>query len=165
MKKTFDDIMQDAKRVVPEVSVEDVRQRLAGNGRAVHLLDVREKEEYREGHLPGAVSIPRGFLEMKMETEVPDRDAEIIAYCQGGTRSLMAGVVMREMGYSNVVSMTGGFGAWKQSGNQWVADRQFTPDQIQRYNRHFILPEVGEEGQAKLLDARVLDRGRLLRRP
>lgn len=156
MKKTFDDIMQDAKRVVPEVSVEDVRQRLAGNGRAVHLLDVREKEEYREGHLPGAVSIPRGFLEMKMETEVPDRDAEIIAYCQGGTRSLMAGVVMREMGYSNVVSMTGGFGAWKQSGNQWVADRQFTPDQIQRYNRHFILPEVGEEGQAKLLDARVL---------
>jgi molybdopterin/thiamine biosynthesis adenylyltransferase/rhodanese-related sulfurtransferase len=156
MKKTFDDIMQDAKRVVPEVSVDDVRQRLNGNGRPVHLLDVREKEEYREGHLPGAVSIPRGFLEMKMETEVPDRDAEIIAYCQGGTRSLMAGVVMKEMGYSNVVSMTGGFGAWKQSGNQWVADRQFTPDQIQRYNRHFILPEVGEEGQAKLLDARVL---------
>ena len=156
MKKTFDDIMQDAKRVVPEVSVDEVRQRLSGNDRPVHLLDVREKEEYREGHLPGAVSIPRGFLEMKMETEVPDRDAEIIAYCQGGTRSLMAGVVMKEMGYSNVVSMTGGFGAWKQSGNQWVADRQFTPDQIQRYNRHFILPEVGEEGQAKLLDARVL---------
>lgn len=156
MKKTFDDIMADAKRVVPEVTVDDVRARLAGNGKAVTLLDVREKEEYREGHLPNSISIPRGFLEMKMETEVPDRDAEIIAYCQGGTRSLMAGVVMKEMGYTNVVSMTGGFSAWKQSGNEWVADRQFTPDQLQRYSRHFILPEVGEAGQAKLLDAKVL---------
>ncbi len=156
MKKTFDDIMSDAKRVVPEVSVDQVRQRLAGNGKAVVLLDVREKEEYREGHLPGAISVPRGFLEMKMETEVPERDAEIIAYCQGGTRSLMAGVVMKEMGYTNVVSMTGGFGSWKQAGNDWAADRQFTPDQLQRYSRHFILPEVGESGQSKLLDAKVL---------
>ncbi len=103
MKKTFDDIMSDAKRVVPEVSVDAVRNRLAGNGKAVVLLDVREKEEYREGHLPGAISVPRGFLEMKMETEVPERDAEIIAYCQGGTRSLMAGGVMKAMGYTNVV--------------------------------------------------------------
>ncbi|MDG2305584.1 MAG: molybdopterin-synthase adenylyltransferase MoeB [Candidatus Binatia bacterium] len=156
MKKTFDDIMADAKRVVPEVRVDEVRGRLAGNGRAVVILDVREKEEYREGHLPGAISIPRGFLEMKMETEVPERDAEIIAYCQGGTRSLMAGVVMKEMGYTNVVSMTGGFGSWKQAGNDWSADRQFTPDQLQRYSRHFILPEVGEAGQSKLLDAKVL---------
>lgn len=156
MSKSFDDIMSDAKRVVPEVSVDDVRTRLAGNGKEVVILDVREKEEYREGHLKNSISIPRGFLEMKMETEVPDRDAEIIAYCQGGTRSLMAGVVMKEMGYSNVVSMTGGFGAWKQSGNEWVADKQFTPDQLQRYSRHFILPEVGEAGQAKLLDAKVL---------
>lgn len=156
MSKTFDDIMSDAKRVVPEVSVDDVRTRIAGNGKEVVLVDVREKEEYREGHLPGAVSVPRGFLEMKMSTEVPDQNAEIIAYCQGGTRSLMAGVVMKEMGYSNVVSMTGGFGAWKQSGNEWVADKQFTPDQLQRYSRHFILPEVGEAGQAKLLDAKVL---------
>lgn len=156
MKKTFDDIMKDAKRVVPEVSVDEVRDRLAGNGKAVAVLDVREKEEFREGHLPGAISIPRGFLEMKMETEVPDRDTEIIAYCAGGTRSLMAAVVMKDMGYGNVVSMTGGFGAWKQSGNEWTADKQFTPDQLQRYSRHFILPEVGEEGQAKLLDARVL---------
>lgn len=156
MAKSFDDIMSDARRVVPEVTTDDVKTRLAGNGKAVVLVDVREKEEYREGHLKNALSIPRGFLEMKMETEVPDRDAEIIAYCQGGTRSLMAGVVMKEMGYNNVVSMTGGFSSWKESGKEWVADKQFTPDQLQRYSRHFILPEVGEAGQAKLLDAKVL---------
>ena len=156
MKKTFDDIISDAKRVVPEVTIDEVREKLSGNGKAVVLLDVREREEYREGHLPGAISVPRGFLEMKLETEVPDRGSEIIAYCQGGTRSLMAGAVMKEMGYTNVVSMSGGFGAWKQAGNEWRADKQFTPDQLQRYSRHFILPEVGEAGQAKLLDAKVL---------
>src|SRR5690606_26435100 len=87
MHRTFKDIMDEARKVVPEVTVDQVKQRLAGNGHAVHVIDVREKEEYREGHLPGAVSVPRGFLEMKIEETVPDRDAEIIAYCQGGTRS------------------------------------------------------------------------------
>ena len=156
MKKTFDDIMREAREIVPEVSVDQVRDRLAGNGKHVVLLDVREREEYREGHLAGALSVPRGFLEMKVEEAVPERDAEIIAYCAGGTRSLIAGCALKEMGYTNVSSMTGGFGAWKGGGNKWVADRQFTPDQLQRYSRHFILPEVGEEGQAKLLDAKVL---------
>ena len=156
MQRTFKDIMSDARKVVPEVTVDQVKQRIAGNGKQVHLLDVREKEEYREGHLPGAVSVPRGFLEMQIEEKVPDRDAEIIAYCQGGTRSLIAGKILKDMGYSNVVSMTGGFGAWKGAGNEWKADRQFSQDQLQRYSRHFLLPEVGEAGQAKLLDAKVL---------
>jgi molybdopterin/thiamine biosynthesis adenylyltransferase/rhodanese-related sulfurtransferase len=156
MQRTFNDIMNDARKVVPEVSVDQVKQRLAGNGRAVHLLDVREREEYREGHLPNAVSVPRGFLEMKIEETVPERDAEIIAYCQGGTRSLIAAKILKDMGYQNVVSMSGGFGAWKGAGNEWQADRQFSADQLQRYSRHFLLPEVGEAGQAKLLDAKVL---------
>ena len=156
MQRTFKDIMNDARQVVPEVTVDQVKQRVAGNGKQVHLIDVREKEEYREGHLPGAVSVPRGFLEMQIEEKVPDRDAELIAYCQGGTRSLIAGKILKDMGYRNVVSMTGGFGAWKGAGNEWTADRQFTADQLQRYSRHFLLPEVGEAGQAKLLDAKVL---------
>jgi molybdopterin/thiamine biosynthesis adenylyltransferase/rhodanese-related sulfurtransferase len=156
MQRTFKDIMSEARKVVPEVTVDQVKQRIAGNGKQIHLLDVREKEEYREGHLPGAVSVPRGFLEMQIEEKVPDRDAEIIAYCQGGTRSLIAAKILKDMGYSNVVSMAGGFGAWKGAGNEWTADRQFSQDQLQRYSRHFLLPEVGEKGQAKLLDAKVL---------
>jgi molybdopterin/thiamine biosynthesis adenylyltransferase/rhodanese-related sulfurtransferase len=156
MKKSFDDLMAEARSVVPEMTVDQVRERLAGNGKSVALVDVREREEYREGHLPGALSLPRGFLEMRVEEAVPDRDAEVIAYCQGGTRSLIAARILKDMGYRNVTSMSGGFGAWKGAGYQWTADRQFTPDQLQRYSRHFILPEVGEAGQAKLLDARVL---------
>jgi molybdopterin/thiamine biosynthesis adenylyltransferase/rhodanese-related sulfurtransferase len=156
MQRTFKDIMNDARQVVPEVTVDQVKQRLAGNGKQVHLIDVREKEEYREGHLPGAVSVPRGFLEMQIEEKIPDRDAEVIAYCQGGTRSLIAAKILKDMGYANVVSMAGGFGAWKGAGNEWKADRQFSQDQLQRYSRHFLLPEVGEAGQAKLLDAKVL---------
>ena len=156
MQRTFKDIMSDARKVVPEVTVDQVKQRLAGNGKQVHLIDVREKEEYREGHLAGSVSVPRGFLEMQIEEKVPDRDAEMIVYCQGGTRSLIAGKILKDMGYTNVVSMTGGFGAWKGAGNAWKADRQFSADQLQRYSRHFLLPEVGEAGQAKLLDAKVL---------
>ena len=93
---------------------------------------------------------------MRVEQAVPDRNAPIIAYCQGGTRSLMAARALKEMGYQDVVSMSGGFGAWKGAGYDWIADRQFSQDQIQRYSRHFLLPEVGEEGQAKLLDAKVL---------
>lgn len=156
MQRTFKDIMNDARKIVPEATVDQVKQRLAGNGKQVHLIDVREKEEYREGHLPGSVSVPRGFLEMQIEEKVPDRDAEMIVYCQGGTRSLIAGKILKDMGYTNVVSMAGGFGAWKGAGNVWKADRQFSADQLQRYSRHFLLPEVGETGQAKLLDAKVL---------
>jgi molybdopterin/thiamine biosynthesis adenylyltransferase/rhodanese-related sulfurtransferase len=156
MQRTFKDIMNDARKVVPEATVDQVKQRLVGDGKQLHLIDVREKEEYREGHLPGSVSVPRGFLEIQIEEKVPDRDAEMIVYCQGGTRSLIAGKILKDMGYTNVVSMAGGFGAWKGAGNAWKADRQFSADQLQRYSRHFLLPEVGEAGQAKLLDAKVL---------
>ncbi len=154
MPKSFRELLEEAKRVVPEWNVDKVRQQLEGDGWV--LLDVREKEEYREGHLPGAVLLPRGFLELRVEQLVPDKSKPIIAYCAGGTRSLLAAKQLLEMGYENVVSMAGGFAAWKDKGYPWKQERQFTPEQLTRYSRHFLLPEVGEEGQAKLLDAKVL---------
>ena len=155
MAKTFQQLMDEARGTVKELTPQQVHELLRNNGKHA-LLDVREKEEYREGHLEGAVSVPRGFLEMKMDAEVPDKATPIIAYCAGGVRSLLAGKVMQEMGYEDVISMSGGYTAWKNEGFEFVQDRQFTQEQLTRYSRHFLLPEVGEEGQAKLLDARVL---------
>ncbi|MGH7966515.1 MAG: molybdopterin-synthase adenylyltransferase MoeB [Candidatus Binatia bacterium] len=155
MAKTYKQLMEEARQAVPEVAVDEVKNRLE-RGEHWALLDVREREEYREGHLDGALSLPRGFLEMRVEEAVPDKSAPIIAYCAGGVRSLIAARTLKEMGYENVVSMSGGYTAWKNAGNKWVADRQFTAEQITRYARHFTLPDVGEKGQAKLLDAKVL---------
>lgn len=153
--KTFKDIVAEARQAVPELSVDEVKA-LVGAVDPPLLVDVREKEEYRDGHLPEAISIPRGFLEMQVEEKLPDRSKAVVAYCQSGTRSLLAARQLREMGYEQVSSMSGGYGAWKGAGNAWRQDFQFTQDQLNRYSRHFLLPEVGEEGQAKLLGARVL---------
>jgi sulfur-carrier protein adenylyltransferase/sulfurtransferase len=155
MAKTFKQLMDDARNEVGEISVQETKDLLARDGKHV-LLDVREKDEYREGHLEGAVSLPRGFLEIKVETTIPEKSTPIIAYCAGGVRSLLAAKALKEMGYQNVISMSGGYSAWKTQGYKWVQDHQFTPEQATRYSRHFLLPEVGEEGQAKLLKAKVL---------
>jgi adenylyltransferase/sulfurtransferase len=156
MAKTFQDIIAEARKEIPELTVQQVNESLRNNGKSAVLLDVREKDEWREGHLEGAISLPRGFLEIKVENSVPDKDTPIIAYCAGGVRSLLAAKIMREMGYQNVASMAGGYSAWKNAGYKWVQDFQYTPEQLVRYSRHFLLPEVGEEGQAKLLQAKVL---------
>ncbi|HLK09915.1 MAG TPA: molybdopterin-synthase adenylyltransferase MoeB [Candidatus Binatia bacterium] len=155
MAKTYQQIMEEARRIVPEVSPEEVKARLE-NGQRPILLDVREREEFRQGYVPGALSLPRGFLEMRIEEAVPDKSAPVIAYCAGGTRSLLAGRILKELGYSDVVSMRGGFTAWKNQGMPITEPHQFTAEQQIRYSRHFLLPEVGESGQAKLLAARVL---------
>jgi molybdopterin/thiamine biosynthesis adenylyltransferase/rhodanese-related sulfurtransferase len=155
MAKTYKQIMDEARKAVPEVAPEEVRARLEGGERPV-VLDVREREEFRQGYVPGAVSVPRGFLEMRIEETVPDKSRPIVAYCAGGTRSLLAGRILKELGYTNVASMRGGFTAWKNQGLPVREDRAFTPEQQIRYSRHFLLPEVGEGGQAKLLDAKVL---------
>src|SRR6184192_4151264 len=155
MAKTYKQIMDEARQIVPEVSPEQVKSRL-DKGEHPVVLDVREKEEVRQGYVPGALSLPRGFLEMRVEEAVPDKNAPIVAYCGSGTRSLLAGRILKELGYTNVVSMRGGFTAWKNQGFPVKEDRQFTPEQQIRYSRHFLLPEVGEAGQAKLLDAKVL---------
>jgi len=155
MAKTYKQLMEEARKAIPEVSIDEVKNRVE-RGENWTLLDVREREEYREGHLEGAISLPRGFLEMRVEETVADKTKPIIAYCAGGVRSLIAARTLKEMGYENVVSMSGGYTAWKNAGHKWVADRQFTQEQITRYARHFTLPEVGEKGQAKLLEGKVL---------
>jgi molybdopterin/thiamine biosynthesis adenylyltransferase/rhodanese-related sulfurtransferase len=156
MAKSFQDIMAEARQGVPEVTPQQVNDLLINNGKSHVLLDVRESDEWRQGHLEGALPLPRGFLEIKVETAIPDKKAPIIAYCAGGVRSLLAAKAMKEMGYQNVSSMSGGYTAWKNGGFKWVQDFQYTPEQLIRYSRHFLLPEVGEEGQAKLLQAKVL---------
>jgi molybdopterin/thiamine biosynthesis adenylyltransferase/rhodanese-related sulfurtransferase len=156
MAKSFQDIMAAARKEVPEVTPQQVNDLLTNNGKSHVLLDVRESDEWRQGHLDGALPLPRGFLEIKVETAIPDKNAPIIAYCAGGVRSLLAAKAMKEMGYQNVSSMSGGYTAWKNGGFKWVQDFQYTPEQLIRYSRHFLLPEVGEEGQAKLLQAKVL---------
>ena len=159
MAKTYQELMAEARDSIPEVTIDEVQAQMENGARST-LLDVREREEYREGHLEGSVPLPRGFLEMRIEEAVPDKGTPIVAYCAGGVRSLIAARTLKEMGYENVTSMSGGYTAWKNAGYKWVADRQFTPEQITRYARHFTLPEVGEAGQAKLLDAKVLCVGR-----
>ncbi|HYT58329.1 MAG TPA: molybdopterin-synthase adenylyltransferase MoeB [Verrucomicrobiae bacterium] len=156
MAKSFQDIMAEARKDVPEIAPQQVNDLLTNNGKSHVLLDVRESDEWRQGHLEGALPLPRGFLEIKVETAIPDKNAPIIAYCAGGVRSLLAAKAMKEMGYQNVSSMSGGYTAWKNGGFKWVQDFQYSPEQLIRYSRHFLLPEVGEAGQAKLLQAKVL---------
>lgn len=155
MAKTYKAMMDEARQTIPELTIDEVKERLE-RGETCAVLDVREREEYREGHLAGAIPLPRGFLEMRVEETLPDKTQPVIAYCAGGVRSLIAARTMKELGYENVSSMAGGYTAWKNAGYKWVADRQFSQEQITRYARHFSLPDVGEQGQAKLLDAKVL---------
>src|SRR5262249_21082493 len=155
MAKTYQQMMTEARQQVPEVSADEVKTRVADAKKPV-LLDVREREEFRQGYIPDAVSIPRGFLEIRVEEVVPDKSTPVVAYCASGTRSLLAGRILKELGYENVVSMRGGFNAWKNQGLPITEDRQFTPEQQIRYSRHFLLPAVGERGQAQLPGAQGL---------
>jgi sulfur-carrier protein adenylyltransferase/sulfurtransferase len=123
----------------------------------VAIVDVRETEEFSVGHLPGAKHVPRGYLESRIEGAVPDRAQRVVLYCASGNRSALAAHTLEhELGYENVESMTGGITLWKDRGYEVEVPRTFTPEQRERYSRHFLLPEVGVEGQQKLLDAKVL---------
>jgi len=156
MAKNFQDIMAEARKEVPEVSAQQVNELLKNNGKSPIILDVRESDEWRQGHLEGALPLPRGFLEIKVETTVPDKNAPVIAYCAGGTRSALAARTLEELGYTNVKSMAGGFSAWKRAGLPFDRPYNMTPEQSLRYARHTMLPEVGEAGQVKLLKSKVL---------
>lgn len=154
---TFTQLLSNVKETIREVSVEDTKARvLDDRGDAPVLVDVRERDEYEQGFIPHAEWIPRGFLEMKIEDLVPSRDDEVIIYCAGGTRSAFAARSLSELGYTKVSSMAGGFRAWKNAGYAFERPRVLSPEQIKRYSRHIMLPEVGEVGQGKLLDAKVL---------
>ena len=154
MAKTSKNILDEARASIKQIDAEQARKMLEQSGTV--LVDVRESDEWRQGHIPQALGIPRGFLELRIEEKVPDHKAPVILQCASGTRSLLAARALREMGYENVYNLNGGFNAWKDKGLPWVADRQFTQDEITRYSRHFVIPEVGEKGQAKLLDSKVL---------
>lgn len=120
------------------------------------VLDVREPDETAQGVIPDAVTIPRGFLEMRVENAIPDKDAPVVVYCASGVRSAFAAKSLHELGYTNAVSMNGGFDAWKGAGQPWRQPRTLTPEQTRRYSRHLLIPEIGELGQQKLFDAKVL---------
>ena len=149
------ELVDQARHEVPEVAPQELQARLAHDG-APQLLDVREPEEVAQGVLPEAVHIPRGFLELRVESAIPDRLTPITVYCASGVRSLLAAQTLRAMGYSDVISLRGGFNAWKDQGLPYTVPHAFTAEQRERYSRHFLLTEVGEAGQAKLLDAKVL---------
>lgn len=148
------ELLRKIKSQIREVDPAVVHEQL-GNGAV--LVDVRENEEFSAGHIPGARHVPRAYLESRIEGVVPDRDAHIVLYCASGTRSAYAARTLTEdLGYRNVESMTGGFTLWKDRGYDFEVPRTLTPEQRDRYSRHLLLPEVGLEGQVKLLDARVL---------
>jgi molybdopterin/thiamine biosynthesis adenylyltransferase/rhodanese-related sulfurtransferase len=152
---TFRDLLAQAKREIKEASPEEVAASLKAASPPV-LVDVREPDETQQGYIPGAHLIPRGFLELRVEDKVPDKAAPVVIYCAGGTRSAFAAKTLAEMGYTDVTSMATGFGGWKERGLEFRVPKSLRPDQQARYSRHTLLPEVGEEGQVKLLDAKVL---------
>ena len=153
--KTYRDLVSDAKTAVPEVSVEDVRERLV-SGQPMILIDVRDPDEYREGFVDGAVPISRGFLEFKVQDAYPDPETPIVVYCLSGLRSLLAGKALHDLGYRNVASMAGGIRRWKELRLPLVKEEPLTPAQMERYSRHFMLAQVGEAGQKRLLRSRIL---------
>ena len=146
------DLLNAAKAEIREIDPQEVAARLD----AFTLLDVREPDEYQQGALPGAVHVPRGQLEFSIEGLLPDKAAPIAVYCAGGTRSAFAAKTLQDLGYSDVVSLVGGFNRWKDEGLEWNTPHTLTQDQRLRYQRHLLLPEVGEAGQMKLLDSKVL---------
>ena len=150
---TYRDLLESARTAIREASpAEADALRRAG----ALVVDVREQDEVDQGAIPGSLHIPRGYLEMRIEEAERDRDRPVVLYCAGGARSAFAAQALQALGYRDVVSLEGGFGAWKAAGLAWGVPRTLTPEQRRRYSRHLLIPEVGEAGQRKLLDARVL---------
>lgn len=153
MSARYNEILQATRSAIREVDAGEARS-LIDHGAAV--VDVREQDEVDQGVVPGSVHIPRGFLEMRVEDAVPDRSQTVVVYCAGGVRSAFAAKALNDLGYTDVVSLTGGFNGWKNAGEAWHVPATLTPDQRRRYSRHLLIPEVGEAGQQKLIAARVL---------
>ena len=151
----YRDLLQQVKAEIDEVDVPRARDLLAGAEPPL-LVDVRELDEWIEGRIPGAVHVPRGFLESRIEQAAPDRAQPILLYCAAGNRSAFAAKTLADLGYESVSSLAGGYTDWKRSGLPTELPRSLDAAKRQRYSRHLLIPEVGEEGQLKLLDARIL---------
>ena len=150
---TFQELLAQAKSLINETDPSG-SETLITEGWVV--LDVREVEEYDQGVIPDSILIPQGKIEESIKERIPNHDQPIIAMCAGGVRSAFAAVTLNELGYTNVVSMDGGFNLWKQQGRSWTSPQILNPEQRNRYERHISLPEIGEKGQQKLLDSRVV---------
>jgi molybdopterin/thiamine biosynthesis adenylyltransferase/rhodanese-related sulfurtransferase len=148
---TYRELLDQTKAEISEV---DARAAQEIGGAA--WIDVRELDEWTEGHIPGARHVPRGYLESRIETAVPDKGTQVVLYCAAGNRSAFAAKTLTELGYTRVHSLAGGFTDWKRSGLDVTIPRSLTPEKRTRYSRHVLIPEIGEEGQFKLLDSRVL---------
>ncbi len=153
MSKSYADLLREARAEVPEATPREVHA-LPPEG--LTLVDVREDSEWEQGYIPGAEHISKSYIEQQIEGVAPDRDQPIVLYCAGGVRSLFAAQTLQSMGYTNVTSMAGGFQGWKGAGLPWDKPIVLGPEQKQRYSRHLLIPEVGSEGQAKLLGSRAL---------
>ncbi len=149
---TYRELLREIKSEIGEISATDAA---ASINRPV-FLDVRERDEWQEGRIPGAVHIPRGFLESRVEQALPERDRTIVVYCAAGNRSAFAAKSLKELGYKNVQSLAGGFTDWKRNGFPTELPKALDESKRTRYSRHLLIPEVGEEGQLRLLDSRVL---------
>ncbi len=151
---TFRDLLASAKSEITEIDTAAAEAAIARPGTVV--LDVREPDEYEQGALLDVVHIPRGHLEAQVENRIADHDATVVVYCAGGVRSAFAAKTLGELGYTNVLSVAGGFGKWKNEGRAWRVPATLSAEQRNRYQRHLLLPEVGEKGQQKLLESKVL---------
>jgi sulfur-carrier protein adenylyltransferase/sulfurtransferase len=150
------ELIRQVKEQIREVDPSEVHE-LVGGGNGAIVVDVREQHEFDEAHIPGAKHVPRGFLESRIEGSAPDRSQRVVLYCQSGNRSALAAHTLQTMlGYENVESMRGGITLWKDRGYDVEVPRALTPEQRTRYSRHLLIPEIGMEGQLKLLNAKVL---------
>ncbi len=152
MTVSYQDLVNQAKQQIREVDPAEVERRLA----EVTILDIREADEFDQGAIGGAHLAPRGVLESVISLHVPDLGQEVVVYCAGGARSALAAQTLQQMGYTDVRSLAGGFNRWKNEGLSWGPPESLTAEQRARYSRHILLPEVGEQGQVKLLESRVL---------
>src|SRR5438552_3677550 len=153
--KTLKEMLAEARQIIPEQPPAELKKRLDA-GEPVVVIDVRDPDEYRDGSIEAANNISRGFLEFRIGSMASDPSTPLVLYCQTGLRSMLAAKALHDLGYKNVINLQGGFQRWAQSGLPVVKDTPLTSEQIQRYSRHFLLPQVGEKGQRKLLRSKVL---------
>ena len=151
---SYRDLLQKVKEGIDQVDATHARELIERDSPVI--VDVRELDEWDEGHLPGAIHVPRGNLESRIEQAVPDRSATVLLYCAAGNRSAFAAQTLRELGYEHPISLAGGYTDWKRNGYPTELTRSLSPQGRMRYSRHLLIPEVGEEGQLRLLDSRVL---------
>jgi len=152
---TYRELLAQVKSEIDEISTIEAHERLDSSDGSL-FVDVREPDEWDEGHIPGAIYTGRGRLEQRIEGLVPDKARPLVVYCSAGSRSAFAAKALEELGYVNIVNLAGGFQDWKRNGFDVTIPRVLSPEQRSRYSRHLLIPEVGEDGQQRLLDARVL---------